>query len=657
MKLVIVESPTKAKTLSRFLGEGYKIEASMGHIRDLPKSKLGVDTEKDFKPDYALVKGKGKTIKVLKAAAKGKEEIILATDQDREGEAIAFHVEHILGDDFKYSRIVFHEITKTAILKALDKPSQVDLKLVEAQQARRILDRLVGYKLSPVLWRKVRRGLSAGRVQSVAVRLVVEKEKEIKAFKPDEYWEIVVDLKKDKDKLVVELDKIEGKKAKISDKKQADEATGDLKKAKYKVLEVKEREAKRHPVPPFMTSTMQRAASTRFGYSAKKTMREAQQLYEKGLITYHRTDSLNLASLAVSKVRKYIEEKFGKEYLPEKPNYYKSKVKSAQGAHEAIRPTKISIEEIDSKNSSSKLYRLIFERFVASQMMPAIFDKTVIRVKGQGKKIYLLKANGERLKFLGWLKVNKNYKAEDQDLAKVSEGDELDFNQLKSTQKFTQPPARFNEASLIKVLEQKGIGRPSTYAPIISTIQTRQYVEKKEKRLYPTAVGEAVTEFLLKYFDKVMDYQFTAEMEDGLDRVAEGKQEWIKLLSKFYGPFEKKVEKVIAKAKRVKIAVEKTGQKCPTCKKGDLVIRTGRFGKFLSCGTFPDCKHTDTYKEIVEGVKCGDCEAEVVVKKTRRGKSFYGCGNYPKCKWASWRKPKKQEGSELTRGVRNQRTL
>jgi DNA topoisomerase I len=640
MKLVIVESPTKAKTLTRFLGSEYKIEASMGHFRDLPKSKLGVDTEKDFKPDYELVKGKGKIVAALRKAAKGKSEIILATDQDREGEAIAFHTEFVLGDKHKYSRIVFHEITKEAILKALKEPSMVDLKLFEAQQARRILDRLVGYKLSPVLWRKVRRGLSAGRVQSVAVRLVVEKEKEIKAFKPDEFWEVLVDLKAKEGKLTVSLSKIEGKKAEIKNKDQNDEVTKELKKASYKVLDVKERETKRQPVPPFMTSTMQRTASTRFGYSAKKTMREAQQLYEKGLITYHRTDSLNLASSAVSQVRGYIETKFGKEYLPDSPRYYKSNSKSAQEAHEAIRPTDVKIEEIESKESSSKLYRLIFERFVASQMMPAVFDKTVIKVEGQNKKKYELRADGERLKFLGWLKVNLRYKAENQDLPQVSQGEKLTFEKLDSTQKFTQPPARYNEASLIKVLEQKGIGRPSTYAPIISTIQTRQYVEKKEKRLYPTAIGDAVTEFLSKYFDKVMDYEFTALMEDGLDKVAEGKQSWVKLLSSFYKPFDKKVEKVIKDAKRVKIAVESTGEKCPKCKKGDLVIRTGRFGKFISCSLFPDCKHTDTYKEIIEGAKCEDCGGEVVVKKTRRGKNFYGCGNYPKCKWASWRKPK-----------------
>ncbi|MFH1280943.1 MAG: type I DNA topoisomerase [Candidatus Beckwithbacteria bacterium] len=647
MKLVIVESPTKAKTLSRFLGSEYKIEASMGHVRDLPKSKLGVDTENNFEPDYEVVKGKSKIIAKLRKEAKGAGEIILATDQDREGEAIAFHVQYLLGDKFKYSRIVFHEITKEAILGALEKKGQVDVKLLEAQQARRVLDRLVGYKLSPVLWRKVRRGLSAGRVQSVAVRLIVEREELIKAFKAQEFWEVDVDLKAKQDSLLVRLEKIEGKKAEIGDKKIADLVVGDLTKASYKVLSLKERESKRHPVPPFMTSTMQRMASNRFGYSAKKTMREAQQLYEKGLITYHRTDSLNLATSAVMAAREYIKKEFGDKFLPVKPNYYKSSSKSAQGAHEAIRPTKASKVEIDSKSSSSKLYRLIWERFIASQMTPAIFDKTIIRVEANRDKIYELIARGERLKFFGWLKVNSKFKEINEDLAIVNEGDSLQLIKVLPTQKFTQPPARYNEASLIKVLEQKGIGRPSTYAPIISTIQLRQYVEKKEKQLFPTSIGEAVTKFLVDNFSKVLNYEFTAKMEDSLDEVANGKIKWVELLAEFYKPFEIKVEKVIEKAKRVKIEVEKTGDKCPECikkglpagRQGEVVIRTGRFGKFLSCENFPECKYTATYKQVVEGVKCEDCGGEVIIKKSRKGRQFFGCGNYPKCKWASWKKP------------------
>ncbi|MBU1084938.1 topoisomerase DNA-binding C4 zinc finger domain-containing protein, partial [Patescibacteria group bacterium] len=422
---------------------------------------------------------------------------------------------------------------------------------------------------------------------------------------------------------------------------------GDLTKASYKVLSLKERESKRHPVPPFMTSTMQRMASNRFGYSAKKTMREAQQLYEKGLITYHRTDSLNLATSAVMAAREYIKKEFGDKFLPVKPNYYKSSSKSAQGAHEAIRPTKASKVEIDSKSSSSKLYRLIWERFIASQMTPAIFDKTIIRVEANRDKIYELIARGERLKFFGWLKVNSKFKEINEDLAIVNEGDSLQLIKVLPTQKFTQPPARYNEASLIKVLEQKGIGRPSTYAPIISTIQLRQYVEKKEKQLFPTSIGEAVNKFLVDNFSKVLNYEFTAKMEDSLDEVANGKIKWVELLAEFYKPFEIKVEKVIEKAKRVKIEVEKTGDKCPECikkglpagRQGEVVIRTGRFGKFLSCENFPECKYTATYKQVVEGVKCEDCGGEVIIKKSRKGRQFFGCGNYPKCKWASWKKP------------------
>jgi len=640
MKLVIVESPTKAKTLSRFLGDDYQIEASMGHIRDLPKSKLGVEVDKEFKPDYVVDESKKKYVAVLKKAAKGAKEIILATDPDREGEAIAYHIEYLLKDGGKFSRIVFHEITKSAIARALENPGKVNKKLVEAQQARRILDRLVGYKLSPILWRKVRRGLSAGRVQSVAVRLIVEREKEIEAFKSEEYWQIKVRLAKDKE-VVVELVKIEGKKAKIENKGEADKVVGELKKAGYQVVEVKERRVKKYPLPPFMTSTLQRTAGSRFGWSAKKTMREAQQLYEKGLITYHRTDSVNLAGQAIKMVREYIDSSYGKAYLPEKPVYYKSKSRMVQGAHEAIRPTKVKRETVEAGQGAKRLYRLIWERLVTSQMKPAELDKTTVRVEADGK--YELKVGGERMRFDGWLKVNpKLYSVDGQELPELKESDELKLIKVLPEQKFTQPPARYSEASLIKVLEEKGIGRPSTYAPIISTIQTRNYVEKKERKLHPTPVGVAVVEFLLKYFPKVMDYEFTAEMEAGLDEVAQGEKRWNILLKNFYLPFEKKLNHVLEKAKRVKIAVEETGEKCPECKKGEVVIRVGRFGKFLSCSRFPECRYTATYKEVVEGVKCADCGGEVVVKRSRRGKQFFGCGNYPKCKWASWNRPKRK---------------
>ena len=645
MKLVIVESPTKAKTLAKFLGDGFQIEASMGHIRDLPKSKLGVDVEHNFKPDYVVDDKKKKYVALLKKAAKGKEEIILATDPDREGEAIAYHIEHLLDSKAKVSRIVFHEITKTAIERAVSKPGKVDMKLFKAQQARRILDRLVGYKLSPILWRKVRRGLSAGRVQSVAVRLIVEKEKEIEAFKAQEYWEIAVELKKEKKEIIVELAKITGKKAEIGSKAIADEVVGDLKKADYQVLEVKQKEVKRYPIPPFMTSTLQRTAGNRFGWSAKKTMREAQQLYEKGLITYHRTDSVNLSKQALARVRKYIETEYGKEYLPEKINYYKSRSKMVQGAHEAIRPTQVKKSGVKVGQGANRLYRMIWERFVMCQMKPALVNRTTVVVKTlKTKKEYLLKATGQQMLFDGWLKVNPKMAAMNgQILPDLKENDELELMKVLAEQKFTQPPARFSEAGLIKILEEKGIGRPSTYAPIISTIQIRQYVEKKERRLHPTTVGTAVVKFLVKYFPKVMDYEFTADMEEGLDEIARGNKRWQDLLKDFYLPFDKKLITVQEKAKRVKIEVEKTGKKCPDCKKGDVVIRVGRFGKFLSCSTFPDCKYTGNYKEVVKDAKCPECKGEVVIKKSRKGKRFFGCGNYPKCKWASWGKPKNKD--------------
>lgn len=651
MKLVIVESPTKARTLQKFLGTGFKIEASMGHVRDLPKSKLGVDVINDFKPEYVLVKGKQKIVSRLRQLAKGASEVILATDQDREGEAIAYHIEHLLNGKVKhkFNRIVFHEITKEAIEAALKQPGQVDLKLVEAQQARRVLDRLVGYQLSPILWRKVRRGLSAGRVQSVAVRLIVEKEAEIEAFKPVEFWEIEVELKKEADKLTVKLVKINAKKINLETGEQAKQMETDLLKAKYRVDQVEVRPIKRGALPPLMTSTMQRTAGNRFGWSAKKTMREAQQLYEQGLITYHRTDSLSLAAEAVNKARRYIETKFGPEYLPETINYYKAKSKTSQGAHEAIRPTDVNKESIEVSQGGDKLYRLIWERMMMSQMKPAQVEKTVITVKAEvNDKIYGLTAQGERLKFDGWLKVSPKWQLfKGQELPKLSQNDNLELVKVKPEQKFTQPPLRYTEASLIKVLEEKGIGRPSTYAPIISTIQDRNYVEKKEQKLWPTVIGKAVTEFLLKHFSKVMDYEFTAGMEAGLDEVAEGKVKWHLLLKNFYLDFDKKLKEAQEKAERVKIETEKTGDKCPECKarlpagrQGDVVIRVGRFGKFLSCSQFPECKYTANYKEVLEGFRCPDCGSEVVVKKTKRGKQFYGCADYPKCKWASWNKPK-----------------
>ena len=626
--LVIVESPTKAKTLARFLGHGYQIEATMGHVRDLPKASLGVDVEHEFKPEYVAVERRAETIRGLKKLAKEVKEVILATDPDREGESIAWHTAELLGIK-KADRIVFHEITKTAIEEALSHPGQVDLKLVDAQQARRVLDRLVGYKLSPLLWKKVRRGLSAGRVQSVTVRLIVDREKEIAAFKAEEYWQIRVKV----DKAAPMggrgfwLDLI-GKR--IKNEQEAKTIKADLEKAEYVVEGIEKKSIARASLPPFKTSTLQQAAAGRMGWSSKRTMRAAQALYERGLITYHRTDSLNLAAEAVRYVRGYINSTYGKEYVPQTPRYFKSSSKLAQEAHEAIRPTDVACEDED------KLYQLIRRRFVASQMAEARLDKTTINVSADK---YSLRAEGIRVVFDGWRRVYGG-EIEEVVLPQVSEGDRLVKEEVVAEQKFTQPPARFSEATLIKTLEKLGIGRPSTYAPTISTIQVRQYVEKKEQKFYPTPVGMAVTQFLFQYFPQIMDYEFTAGMEDSLDKIASGEQEWVPVIDKFYRPFEKDLSRVEKKAERVKVETEKTGDKCPKCKQGDVVIRVGRFGKFLSCSRFPECDYKDKYVEIVEGVKCQKCGNPVVVRRTKTGRFFYGCSTYPKCSWASWHKPK-----------------
>lgn len=667
MNLVIVESPTKTKSLSKYLGDKYKVMATMGHMRDLPKSKLGVEVkgkgkEMKFDPDYIKVRGKGEEIKKLKSAAKKADKIILATDPDREGEAIAWHVEKLMDEKKdKFERVVFHSVTKEAVLAAMKKPRKIDMALVDAQQARRVLDRLVGYKLSPVLWKKVRRGLSAGRVQSVAVRLVVDKEKEIKAFKADEYWDIGVDLKTGKgEKVYAVLNKIEGKKAEVGKEKEAKEVKTDLEKAKYEVKEVIRKERKVRARPPFKTSTMQQTAANVLGWSAKKTMSVAQALYEQGKITYHRTDSLHLVQGVVKGIGELVTDKYGQEYVAEGGKFYKSKSKVvAQEAHEAIRPTNVRLtpEEFVAEGrmikDQKKLYGLIWKKTIASQMAAAVYDATKVVIAAKGKKEMEVLARGEIEKFAGWRKVWQRNGNGHEELPEVKEKDKLDLVKVKAEQKFTQPPARYNDASLIKELEKRGIGRPSTYAPTISTIIRRNYIERKEKRFYPTTIGEAVTKFLVKNFKDQMDYDFTAEMEENLDKIAENDLDWQKMLAKFYGPFIKQVEEVEEKAKRVKIAVEKTGKKCPECKEGDIVIREGRFGKFLSCSRFPECKYRANYVVYVEGAKCEECGGKVVVKKTRKGREFYGCENYPKCKWASWRKPKvegkKEEKGEKTK--------
>jgi len=658
-KLIIVESPTKTKSLGKYLGSDYQIIASMGHVRDLPKSKMGIeikDEEKgefNFEPSYELMEGKGEQVKKLEDAAAKADEVILASDPDREGEAIAWHVEHILKGSKRlakkerlvFKRIAFHSITKEAIMEALEHPRDIDMNLVDAQQARRFLDRLVGYKLSPILWKKVRRGLSAGRVQSVAVRLIVEREREIDKFKPDEYWQIKVQVETVKgEKFEVELARVKGKKADIHDGETAKIVLAELEKADYVVVNVKKSERKASPHPPFKTSTLQQASANVLGWSAKKTMNVAQRLYEQGDITYHRTDSFNLAPVAIEMVRKFIGDTYGAEYLPSSPRMYKTAGKVvAQEAHEAVRPTHIEISPEkftgqEMAHDQEKLYSLIWRRTIGCQMADALFDDTKVVVEAGENE---LTATGAVIKFAGWKKLFLKDKDKDeaQILPEMVIGDKLKKNKVTGEQKFTQPPARFNDASLIKELEKRGIGRPSTYAAIISTIIDRRYIEQKERKFFPTSIGMAVVDFLVANFPKQMEYEFTAKMESELDDVADGKLKWKKMLSQFWGVFRDKIISVDKDSARVGVPAVSTGKKCPVCHEGDEVIRDGKFGKFLSCSKYPECKYTAPYIEYVDEVKCEKCGKRVVLKKTKTGRAFYGCEDYPNCIWASWHKP------------------
>jgi len=666
MDLVIVESPTKAKTLSKFLGGKYKIEASMGHVRDLPEKGggLAIDIEHDFAPKYQVLESKKAHVALLKKLAKEASVVYLATDPDREGEAISYHVQYLLSDDAKskkdtaqnnedrFKRVTFHEITKSAIEEALKHPGSVNIPMVNAQQARRVLDRLVGYTLSPLLWRKVRRGLSAGRVQSVAVRLIVDKEREIRAFKPEEYWEIFVDLnglpstdhlQSQKLELRVQLYKVSGKPAKIGNTEQAEKVIAELNSAKYKVSDIEQVEQRSSPFPPFTTSLLQRAGSNTFSWSAKMTMQIAQSLYEHGYITYHRTDSFNLADEAVLMARNFIEQNFGKEYLPDSKRVYKTKAASAQEAHEAIRPTDVNRrgEDLTAAGMTSrhqKLYELIRARFLQCQMSDARFDKTSILVEADK---YLLKADGKRMIFDGYLRLGKT--SDDVFLPQLSVGQALSLMKVDPIQKYTNPPSRYSEAGLIKELEKRGIGRPSTYATIISTIQDRGYVVKEEKSFHPTAIGEAVVDFLLANFASVFAYEFTAKMEKDLDLIADGKKQWVPTVAEFWGPMSSQVKKVEETGERIKVQVESTGEKCPDCEDGEVVIRTGKYGKFLSCSTYPDCKYTKPYIEYVKDAVCPQDGGRVRAMKSKKGAKFFGCENYPNCRWAAWKLPAKSE--------------
>jgi DNA topoisomerase-1 len=656
MYLVIVESPTKSKTIKKYLDKDYQVVASMGHVRDLPKAELGVDVKKDFKPKYIIPTRTRKAVSQLKKAAQKADRLILATDEDREGEAIAWHILQILDStkNKNYQRIVFHEITKKAIGQALKNPRQIDMHLVNAQQARRILDRLVGYELSPFLWEKVAKGLSAGRVQSVAVRLIVDRQREIEAFKPEEYWSIAALLKKTEGqpttKFSAALIKKDNKpipKPGIKTKQEADKILKDLEGAQYQVIDVQKKEVQRQPAPPFTTSTLQQEAARKLGFSAKQAMRLAQQLYEgvnlgekgsTGLITYHRTDSLNLSTEALAAAREFIKNKFGADYALAEPRFFKTKSKGAQEAHEAIRPTWAAREPEKIKQyldeRQYKLYNLIWQRFIACQMKPACFDATTIDIQAQN---FLFRANGSVIKFDGFLKVYP-IKLKEAILPPLSKEEILKLIKLISEQHFTKPPARYTEASLIKTLEEYGIGRPSTYAPIISTIQERGYTEKDEqKRFQPTEIGVIVTDLLKENFAQIVDVKFTAYLEADLDKIANGKQSWLTVLREFYRPFHENLLQKYKKVSKKKIE-EPTDKKCPLCGR-NLVIKLGRFGKFYACPGFPECKYTEPIVHST-GVKCPQCQqGEIVERKTKKGKTFYSCSRYPKCKFALWDKP------------------
>jgi len=662
MNLVIVESPTKARTISQFLAKDYKVESSYGHIRDLPKSKLGIDVEKNFEPQYIIPLKARKRVNRLKKEAEKAAAVILATDEDREGEAIAWHLTEALGFGNPKSkilnpnvqRIVFHEITKSAIEEALENPRDIDMNLVDSQQARRVLDRLVGYKLSPFLWEKVMKRLSAGRVQSVALRLIVEREEEIRNFKPEEYWTIETLLQSagasKKNQFGALLHKINDEiipKLGIKTKEEAGKIVDDLQKCEYKILKIEKKEIKKNPLPPFITSTLQQEAFKRLRFSAKQTMRIAQNLYENGLITYMRTDSLNISKESVRQAAGWIEKNLGKEYVAQAPRFFKTKSRLAQEAHEAIRPTNpdLTPEKVQVKFPQEKrLYGLIWRRFIASQLPQAIFDATRVEIKAQNSKFYILIANGNTLRFDGFLKIWP-MKFEEIDLPVLKENGKLKLIKINPFQHFTEPPARYNEASLIKTLEKYGIGRPSTYAPIISVIQERNYVYKNEERRFqPTEIGEVVNKILVKHFPEVVDIQFTAEMEKELDEIAQGSQKWQKVIKEFYEPFNKNLEQKYQEVEKQKPIEEKTEEICEKCGKS-MVIKYGRFGKFLACSGFPECKNTKTIKIAMtndkgEEIKCPKCQTGTIVRlRTKTGRFFYGCSRYPKCDFASWTKP------------------
>ena len=655
-KLIIVESPAKANTIKKFLGGNTKVVASMGHIRDLPKSKLGINIENNFEPEYINIRGKGDLIKELKKDAKNAKKVYLATDPDREGEAIAWHLSNILNvDEKKVTRVTFNEITKTAVQKAIKEPRDIDINLVDAQQARRVLDRIVGYKISPVLWKKVRRGLSAGRVQSVAVKLIVDREEEIEKFIPEEYWNIYAELidKKTNKKFEAKFYGKSGEKQEIHSQEEVNEILATIKKATYIIEEVKKSEKKRTPAPPFTTSTMQQEASRKIGFSIKKTMSVAQGLYEGvkiqdkgtvGLITYMRTDSTRISEEARATAKTYITETYGENYYENR--YYKTN-KEAQDAHEGIRPTYAELEPEKIKDSLTKdqykLYKLIYNRFMASQMASAIYDTMSVTIKAND---YIFKANGQNLKFKGFmtLYVEGTDGKEEKEagmLPELIQDEIVKLEKIEPKQSFTEPPARYTEASLVKTLEEKGIGRPSTYSPTITTILERRYIEKEQKQLVPTELGKIVNKLLCENFADVINVEFTAKVETEFDNIAEGKENWKKMIEEFYGPFEENVERVEKELEHVELVDEASDIPCDKCGRM-MVYKYGRFGKFLACPGYPECKNT---KPIVETIEehCPKCGGTIQVRKAKNKRKYYICENNPQsCDYISWNKPSKE---------------
>lgn len=663
-RLVIVESPAKAKTVGRFLGKHYTVKASVGHVRDLLRSQLSVDVENNFEPKYRVPNEKKEVVRELKQLARQAEEVYLATDPDREGESISWHLMEAAEIDPNVARrVTFHEITEPAIKEAFSQPRPINMDLVNAQQARRVLDRLVGYSISPILWEKVRSRLSAGRVQSVALRLIVDRERVIDAFVPVEYWTIGAEFKPEglRSTFLAKLSKIDDKDVQLQDESAVKPVLLDMESAEYSITKVKRGERKRKPSAPFITSTLQQEASRKLGFTAKRTMGLAQGLYEgvdvgeggtAGLITYMRTDSTNVSEIAQKEARDFVSNKYGADYLPPEPPQYKTRAVGAQEAHEAIRPTSVLREPEKVKpfleSAMFKLYQLIWQRFIASQMEAAVYDTLQVEITGRtAGHSYLLRAAGSAVRFPGFLTVyeearNEDAKSEDEEEnvripAGVQEGQKQKLVRLIPEQHFTQPPPRFSEASLVQVLEENGIGRPSTYAPILSTIQQRGYVERVDKRLVPTETGIHVNDLMVQYFPEIVDVNFTAHMEDDLDKIASGEIEWQGVMREFYEPFAQLVEKAQAEMPVVKSGPEPIGRKCPDCG-GELVIRYGRYGKFISCSNFPTCRHTEPWLEKI-GVTCPKDGGELVERKTRKGRVFYGCANYPTCDFTSWKKP------------------